>query len=154
MTMTSSVFEHGALIPIKYTCDGENMNPPLVFSDIPENAISLVLIMEDPDVPKSIRSDGMWDHWVVFNIPPSVTSLEENEQPSGVAGKGTTENLHYKGPCPPAQHRYYFRLFALDTLLDLPEGSIKLDVLEAMEGHVLAEAKLMGRYDRPVNDDS
>jgi len=152
MKITSSAFTHGGMIPLKYTCDGENVNPPLAFSGIPKDARSLVLIMEDPDVPISIREDGMWDHWVVFNIPTTLTRVEENQQPSGIAGKGTTDKLNYKGPCPPAQHRYYFKFFALNILLELPEGATKAEVVNAMKGHVLEEAELMGRYDRTINE--
>ena len=105
--------------------------------------------MDDPDVPKHLRPDGMWDHWVVFNIPPNRTSLDEGEEPSGVRGIGTGQNLDYYGPCPPdREHRYYFRLYALDTELDLPEGATKKEVESAMEGHILEQAVLMGRYER------
>lgn len=152
MKITSSAFTNGGMIPLKYTCDGENVNPPLSFSGIPKDARSLVLIMEDPDVPISIREDGMWDHWVVFDIPATLTRVEENQQPSGISGKGSTDKLNYKGPCPPAEHRYYLKLFALDAFLYLPEGSTKSEVMEAMEGHVISEAELMGRYDRTINE--
>jgi len=142
-------FESGGRIPSKYTCDGENINPELIFEEVPDNARSLVLIMDDPDVPKSIRADGMWDHWIVFNIPPDTERISENEQPTGTAGKGTSGNLAYGGPCPPdREHRYFFKLFALDTLLDLPEGSTKSEVLKAMEGHVIAEGEIVRRYER------
>lgn len=150
-TITSSAFEHGGEIPANYTCDGGNINPPLEFSNVPEEAVSLVLIMEDPDVPKGIKEDGIWDHWIVFNIPANVPYLMENQQPPGIVGTGTSNKTLYKGPCPPAEHRYYFRLFALDTLLDLEEGVTKDLVLDAMEEHVIEETVLMGRYDRPVN---
>ncbi len=149
MQISSSAFEHTASIPSKYTCDGDNVNPPLEFSEIPEGTTSLVLIMEDPDVPKSIREDGMWDHWVVFNIPTSVTSVAENSNPEGVMGKNTREENKYGGPCPPdREHRYFFKLFALDSDLDLKEGATKAQVEEAMIGHVLEVAQLIGRYER------
>ena len=149
MKITSSAFGHEEKIPSKYTCDGDNINPPLSFSGIPADAKGLALIMDDPDVPKHLRPDGMWDHWVVFNIPPNLASLDEGEEPSGVRGIGTGQNLDYYGPCPPdREHRYYFRLYALDTELDLPEGATKKEVESAMEGHILEQAVLMGRYER------
>jgi len=150
MELMSTAFADGDAIPSRYTCDGENINPPLTFSSIPEDVQSLVLIMEDPDVPKSIRPDGMWDHWVVFNIPPETTGVAEGETLAGRLGKNTRGTLTYGGPCPPdREHRYFFKLFALNALLDLPEGASKADVLKELnEENVLAEATLMGRYER------
>ena len=149
MKISSPSFAHEGKIPSKYTCDGENANPPLEFSDVPQNAKSLALIMEDPDVPKHLRADGMWDHWVIFNIPPETKGIAENSQPKGTAGITTSSKLKYGGPCPPdREHRYYFKLFALDNMLNLPEGATKEQVLAAMKGHILAEAVLMGRYQR------
>jgi Raf kinase inhibitor-like YbhB/YbcL family protein len=149
MKLTSSAFDHEGNIPAKYTCDGENINPALTLSDIPSEAKSLVLIMDDPDVPKHLRDDGMWDHWVVFNIPSSLREIKEGEEPAGNHGIGTSGNVSYMGPCPPdREHRYYFKLYALDKELDLPEKAAKHQVEEAMEGHVLAKAELMGRYER------
>ncbi|MDO8752063.1 MAG: YbhB/YbcL family Raf kinase inhibitor-like protein, partial [Candidatus Wolfebacteria bacterium] len=111
MKLTSSAFLHNGKIPAKYTCDGEDMNPPLAISGIPEGAKSLVLIMDDPDVPKNLRADGMWVHWVVFNIPPDVKDIAEGVEPAGVHGKGTSGDLAYQGPCPPdREHRYFFKL--------------------------------------------
>ena len=149
MKITSPAFQHEGLIPSKYTCDAENVNPALEFFDVPENTKSLVLIMEDPDVPKSIRPDGMWNHWVVFNIPADTKGVNENEEPKGIAGITTSNKLKYGGPCPPdREHRYYFKLYALDTMLDLPQSSTKEQVLAAMQGHILGEAVLMGKYQR------
>lgn len=109
MNLSSPAFEHNSSIPPKYTCDGANINPPLVISNVPEQTQSLVLLMDDPDVPQQLREDGMWDHWVVFNIPPSTTIISENQEPPGVLGKGTGGKLGYHGPCPPdRQHRYFF----------------------------------------------
>jgi len=148
MKVASTAFEHEGKIPSKYTCDGDNISPPLFFSDIPKNAKSLVLIMEDPDVPMYIRPDGMWDHWVLFNIPPETTGIASGEQP-GTPGITTSNKNKYGGPCPPdREHRYYFKLFALDIKLDLKEGAAKKQVLEAIKGHILAEATLMGKYKR------
>ena len=106
MKLTSTAFEHQGKIPSKYTCDGANISPPLRLSDVPAQAKSLVLIMDDPDVPKRLRKDGMWDHWVVFNIPASLTEIKEGEEPEGTHGIGTSNNLDYYGPCPPdREHR-------------------------------------------------
>jgi Raf kinase inhibitor-like YbhB/YbcL family protein len=149
MKLTSSAFGHEHRIPSKYTCDGANTNPPLSISDIPSGTKSLALIMEDPDVPRKLRKDGMWDHWVVFNMPPDVKEIPEGKEPEGTAGVGTNGDTGYFGPCPPdREHRYFLKLFALDTKLDLPEKSTKRDVEKAMEGHVLDRAELMGRYER------
>ena len=149
MKLTSTAFEHQGKIPSKYTCDGANISPPLRLSDVPAQAKSLVLIMDDPDVPKHLRQDGMWDHWVVFNIPVSLTELKEGEEPEGTHGIGTGNNLNYYGPCPPdREHRYFFKLYALDTELKLPEKAKKQQVEKAMEGHVLAKTELMGRSER------
>jgi Raf kinase inhibitor-like YbhB/YbcL family protein len=105
--------------------------------------------MEDPDVPKTVRMDGIWDHWIVFNIPPKTRIIPEGEEPEGVHGKDTNGDLQYFGPCPPdREHRYYFRLFALDMPLHIPEGVTKDQVKHAMEEHILARAELMGRYER------
>lgn len=149
MRLTSSSFSHNAHIPSKYTCDGENINPALSFEDVPTSTQSLVLIMEDPDVPNHLRSDGMWDHWIVFNIPPNTSTVAEGEEPRGVHGLGTSGNSNYHGPCPPdREHRYFFKLFALDTKLELPEGASKKYVERAMEGYVLDSAVLIGLYER------
>ena len=149
MKLTSSVFSHEGKIPSKYTCDGDNINPPLNITDVPPGAKSLVLIMDDPDVPKTIREDGMWDHWVVFNVPPSVREIAEGVEPPGTHGTGTGGNESYLGPCPPdREHRYFFKLYALEKELDLPKGAKKRDVEKAMQGHIMAEAVLMGRYER------
>lgn len=144
MELTSPVFTHEGMIPKRYTCDGLDISPPLVISDVPEEAESLVLIMDDPDAPS-----GTWDHWVVFNISPSVREIEEELGPEGVFGVGTSGETMYQGPCPPdREHRYFFRVYALDTLIDLPEGSKKHEVERAMSEHILDEAELMGVYDR------
>lgn len=149
MKLTSSAFGHEEKIPSKYTCDGENLNPPLGISEIPEGTRSLALIMEDPDVSRNLREDGMWDHWVVFNLPADLREIQEGNEPPGTAGVGTNNETGYFGPCPPdREHRYFFKLFALDIELDLPEKSTKADVEKAMEGHVLEQTELMGRYER------
>lgn len=144
MQLTSEAFETGGVIPAAFTCDGQDSNPALVISGVPDSAKSLALIMDDPDAPA-----GTWDHWVVFNIPPDTTNIPQGQEPVGIHGKGTSGNLEYHGPCPPdREHRYFFKLYALDTMLDVTEGASKQDVEQAMEGHIIGQAELMGRYDR------
>ena len=150
MRLTSSAFKNQSIIPSRYTCEGKNINPPLEFSDVPAGAKSLVLLMDDPDVPKSLRADGMWDHWVLFNIQPSVHHIGEAETHlPGILGKNTSGKNRYEGACPPdREHRYFFKLYALDKMLDLSTGAAKKEVLAAMRGHILAESELMGRYEK------
>ena len=152
MKITSPVFMENGTIPTEYTCDGRNVSPPLVFADIPQGARSLALIVEDPDVPKDRRPSGVFDHWVLFNIPPDMNGIDVNEIPPGIHGANSAGRAAYTGPCPPdREHRYVFTLYALDEMLALDQGATKEELLEAMGGHVLAEAKLTGRYDRPGN---
>ena len=149
LSLTSSVFEHMGSIPAHYTCDGVKVNPPLAISGITPEAKSLVLIMEDPDVPKSARADGMWDHWIKFNLSPDLKVIEEGKDPGGVSGINTSDNLKYVPPCPPdREHRYFFYLYSLDTTLDLKEGVTKIEVLSAIEGHILQKTELVGLYNR------
>ncbi len=148
MRLSSPAFAHRNVIPSKYTCDGKNVSPALMIESVPVKTESFVLIVEDPDVPVTIRKDGMWDHWVLWNIPATTTTIPEGSL-LGVQGKNTGGVLGYGGPCPPdREHRYYFKLYALDSTLNLPEGSTKAQVQYAMTGHVLEEAVLMGRYKR------
>lgn len=147
MKITSQVFEHMGSIPSKYTCDGENINPLLQFSDIPSEAKSLVLIMDDPDALKP--AGKVWDHWLVWNMPADTPGIDENSQPSGVVGPNSRGNHAYGGPCPPdAEHRYFFKLYALDTMLNISTDSNKHELELAMEGHILSEAELVGLYNR------
>ena len=146
----SEAFEEGGMIPKKYTCDGEDASPPLSWTGVPEGTEALALICDDPDAPV-----GTWVHWVIFNIPPDTTGLSENIPPERVLESGARQgrndfgNIGYGGPCPPrGTHRYYFKLYALDKKVDLEPGVTKDELLKAMEGHVLAEGKLMGRYKR------
>jgi Raf kinase inhibitor-like YbhB/YbcL family protein len=149
MRLASPAFEHGGNIPSKYTCDGENISPPLTISDVPPGTRSLALIMDDPDVPKHLRADGMWDHWVVFNIPAGIPDIKEGTEPDGIHGIGTGGNTNYFGPCPPdREHRYFFKLYALDIELDLPERATKQQLEKAIEGHIIEKAELLGRYER------
>lgn len=145
MKITSSVFGHNQPIPTKYTCDGQNVNPPLAFSDIPEAAKSLVLINDDPDAPA-----GTWVHWTVWNISPQTTGIEEDSVPAGSVESVTSFGKPgYGGPCPPSgTHRYFFKLYALDTTLDVDSSTTKQDLEKAMEDHILAQAELIGLYSR------
>ena len=143
MKITSSGFQNNSKIPEKYTCDGENINPPLSFSDIPQNAKSLVLIMDDPDAPM-----GTFVHWVLFNIDSRENGIAENSS-LGTEGLSTTEKKEYIGPCPPSgTHRYFFKLYALDTALNLPSTPDKKAVEEKMQGHIIEKAELIGLYNR------
>ena len=149
MHLTSPAFEDGGKIPSEYTCDGKNMNPELHISGVPANAKALVLIMDDPDVPESVRKDKMWVHWIVFNIPPNETLIPKDTQPSGTSGINTGGELNYQGPCPPdREHRYFFKLYALDAALNLPRGATKAEVEQAMKNHLLDHTQLMGKYER------
>jgi Raf kinase inhibitor-like YbhB/YbcL family protein len=152
MKLTSAAFAPGGAIPEQYTCDGANSHPPLAFEDVPAEAKSLALIMDDSDVPRDRIPSGVFDHWVVFNIPPKTEGITEGGQVPGTPGKNGREQDAYTGPCPPdKEHRYFFRLYALDTQLALKKGATKQDVLSAIEGHVIAQAELMGTYNRPQN---
>ncbi|MCI0619823.1 YbhB/YbcL family Raf kinase inhibitor-like protein [Candidatus Wolfebacteria bacterium] len=143
-TLKSPAFAHNGVIPAKYTCDGEDVSPPLAWENIPEGIRFLVLIMDDPDAPR-----GTWVHWIVFNIPPDTARIEEGKEPEGVSGNNSWLTLGYGGPCPPeGVHRYFFKLYALDTMLDLSEGATKAEVEAAMTGHILAETTLIGLYER------
>lgn len=149
MQLHSPAFQHGGSIPREYSCDGDDINPELIIKDVPSHTKSLVLIMDDPDVPASVRKECYWDHWVVFNIPSTITHILKNSTPQGTMGKNTSGTLCYQGPCPPdREHRYFFTLYALDCKLDLLEGASKKQVEKEMQGHVLAKAELMGKYKR------
>lgn len=150
MKLTSSAFVEGGMIPRKYTCDGEDISPPLAWSDMPAGTQSLALICDDPDAPV-----GVWVHWVVFNLPPTLASLTEGIRAEkqlpggGLQGTNSWKRIGYGGPCPPGgTHRYYFKLYALDTVLSLGNQATARDVMAAIKGHVLAEAQTMGRYKR------
>ncbi|MGD2103984.1 MAG: YbhB/YbcL family Raf kinase inhibitor-like protein [Anaerolineae bacterium] len=149
--LTSPAFAQGETIPQRYTCDGQDISPPLSWTAPPEGTQSLALIMDDPDAPV-----GTWVHWVLFNVPVDKRSLSEavpakDQLPDGsLHGKNSWRRLEYGGPCPPSggAHRYVFTLYALDTSLDVPAGADKRAVLKALEGHVLAETQLTGEYAR------
>jgi len=147
MKLTSPAFTHEGSIPSTYTCDGENISPPLAISEVPEGTQSLALIMDDPDAMKP--AGKVWDHWLVWNIDSNTTNIVAGEEPTGTHGTGTAGGQTYQGPCPPdAEHRYSFRLYALDTMLDLPSGSTKADLEQAMDGHILVQTELAGKYNR------
>lgn len=149
MELISPSFKEGGKLPEKFTCDGDNVSPELSISGVPTYAASLVLIMDDPDVPESVRREKMWDHWVVFNIPPRTSRIPENSQPKGIPGRNTAGDLSYQGPCPPdREHRYFFKLYALNIDLPLRSGATKEEVERAMEGHIMASAQLMCTYNR------
>jgi Raf kinase inhibitor-like YbhB/YbcL family protein len=138
----SVAFSHGGHIPPKYTCEGENINPPLEVSDCPPETRSIALIVEDPDAPK-----GVYNHWLVWNIPPNEAITEDSRV--GIAGTNSFGNAGYGGPCPPSgSHRYFFKAFALDRELDLRPGSDKKALQEAMKEHVLASGELMAHYQK------
>ena len=144
MKLTSPAFQNNGMMPSEFTCDGSDLSPQLIISEIPPNAKSLVLIMDDPDAPV-----GTWDHWVVFNIPTSTKEISKGTEPKGTAGRNSWGRTGYGGPCPPSgTHRYFFKLYALDTELNLPEGTTKKDLERAMQGRILAQAQLMGTYKR------
>lgn len=151
MKLKSSAFEDYGFIPEKYTCEGDGINPPLELVDVPKEAVSCVLIMDDPDVPAFVRRDQMWVHWVIYNIPSDCREILENSTPAGVIGKGTG-GIGYQGPCPPdREHRYFFKLYALNTLLKLKSGATKTEVEALMAGHVIAKAELVGVYCKRAN---
>jgi Raf kinase inhibitor-like YbhB/YbcL family protein len=145
MKLTSPIFNNNQPIPSKYTCDGENVNPPLSISEVPENAKSLVLIVDDPDAPM-----GTWVHWTLWNIDPKITEIAENSVPlNAVQGKTSFGNNKYGGPCPPSgTHRYFFKLYALDNTLTLSSSSTKGDLEKAMEGHIIEKTELIWLYSR------
>lgn len=150
LELTSDAFAQEEAIPRKYTCDGQDISPPLSWSDPPEGTESFALICDDPDAPM-----GTWVHWVLFNIPADKRTLPEGipakDQLSdgSLHARNSWKRRDYGGPCPPSgTHRYFFKLYALDATLDLKAGATKKQVLRAMEGHILAQAELMGTYSR------
>lgn len=142
MKITSPEFKHNSNIPKKFTCLGSDINPPLIIEDIPKNAKSLALIIDDPDAPV-----GLWVHWVVYNIP-IIFKIEENSIP-GEEGLNTLKEKKYHGPCPPSgTHRYFFKIFALDIKLNFSNPPNKQALDKAMQGHILEKAELIGLYSK------
>jgi Raf kinase inhibitor-like YbhB/YbcL family protein len=151
MTLNSSAFQQNGRIPSKYTCEGQNVSPPLAWEGVPNGAQSLVLIIDDPDAPDPQAPQRVWVHWVVYNIPPDTKSLPENVHslPQGASlGRNDFERTGYGGPCPPiGRHRYFHKLYALDIRLDLRDAT-KPQIEQAMRGRVLANAELIGTYQK------
>jgi Raf kinase inhibitor-like YbhB/YbcL family protein len=143
--LSSTAFQNNGFIPSQYTCDGRDINPPLVIENVPPGTKSLVLIVDDPDAPM-----GTWVHWVLWNIAPLTKEIKENDTPGGAAaGRNDFNKQSYGGPCPPSgTHRYFFKLYALDIAIDLPSGATKADVEKAMNGHVISQAQIIGLYKR------
>lgn len=146
MELSSPAFDPGQDLPVRHTCEGEDVPPPLRWSQSPTGTRSLALICDDPDAPS-----GDWVHWVVYALPPDLLGLDEGSLPrAAVLGTNDFGKARYNGPCPPrgGPHRYYFRLYALDVVPELAPGATKAQLVSAMEGHVLARAELMGRFQR------
>jgi Raf kinase inhibitor-like YbhB/YbcL family protein len=145
MTISSPAFENNDTIPRIYTCDEQNINPSLIFSNIPQRAKSLTLIVDDPDAP-----NGTWVHWTVFNIPPTTTNIAENSvPPESTLGTTSFGKTGYGGPCPPSgTHRYFFRLYALNTVLKADTKTTKATLEKEMQGHILDQAEIVGLYRR------
>jgi Raf kinase inhibitor-like YbhB/YbcL family protein len=148
--VTSSAFEEGGMIPSKYTCDGDDISPPLQWDAVPEGTKSVALISDDPDAPM-----GTWVHWVLFNWPADFKEITEDVPPDKTLPNGAKHGITdfrrigYGGPCPPGgTHRYFFKIYALDKMLDLDAGADKPALLKAMEGHILGQGQLMGKYKR------
>jgi Raf kinase inhibitor-like YbhB/YbcL family protein len=152
LELTSAAFDSGGRIPARYTCEGEDVSPPLAWRGVPREAQSLVLICDDPD-----SRNGPWSHWVLYDVPADKDGLEGDVPPDarlpwgGAQGRNDFGNSGYGGPCPSppgATHHYYFRLYALDASLDLPPGATRQQILERIEGHILARTELMGLFAR------
>jgi Raf kinase inhibitor-like YbhB/YbcL family protein len=149
--LVSAAFSDGETIPVRYTCDAEDVSPPLAWEDAPDGTKSLALICDDPDAPM-----GTWVHWVLYDLSAKFSQLSEAIPPAQVTpdgakqGKNDFGRFGYGGPCPPPgpAHRYFFKLYALDIEPGLPAGATKADLLQAIEGHVLEEAQIMGKYQR------
>lgn len=143
MNISSPYFANGESIPGTYTCQAEDVNPLLVIENVPSQTQSLALIMDDPDAPR-----GTWNHWLMWNIDPKTKKIDENSVPSGaVLGTNSFNRLNYGGPCPPSgTHRYFFKLYALDTQLNLASGATREDLERSMQGHIIEQAQLMGTY--------
>lgn len=152
LDLKSDAFVNGQSIPAKYSCVGKNVSPALIWGDPPDGTQSFALVVDDPDAPM-----GTWVHWVLYNIPADQRSLAEdlpvtgkNVDPNAIYfGKNSSGNTRYDGPCPPSgMHRYYFKLYALDTPVDLLPGATKEELLKAMQGHILAQGGLMGTFSK------
>lgn len=146
MQITSTAFQDNKNIPSKYTCDAENINPPLSISEVPEDAKSLALIVDDPDAPSKT-----WVHWVAWDIDPSESEIKEGSAPTGTEGTTDFGTTGWGGPCPPSgTHRYFFKLYALNAKLNLDPSTTKESLESAMEGHILEESELIGLYKKNI----
>jgi Raf kinase inhibitor-like YbhB/YbcL family protein len=152
MELTSTAFTHGGDIPQRHTCEGQDVSPPLTWSDAPDGTQSFALIVDDPDAPDPAAPQRTWVHWVLYDIPADVSGLPEGAQP---VPEGTREGLNdwdrpgYGGPCPPiGRHRYFFKLYALDTRLSDQRTPKKAALEQAMQGHVIGRAELIGTYQK------
>ncbi len=145
LIVSSPVFENNGSIPGKYSCDGANVNPPILIENVPNGTKSLTLIVDDPDAPV-----GIWVHWVLWNINPETKEIKENSVPKGAQqGMNDFRKHNYGGPCPPSgTHRYFFKLYALDTILTLSPNATKADLEKAMKGHIIEQAHIVGLYKR------
>ena len=154
LSLSSPVFDHNGPIPKLYTCQGKDISPRLHWSGLPNGTKSVVLIVDDPDAPDPAAPKRVWVHWVLYNIPPSATGLPESVNATGLPsgtrqGRNDWDRTGYGGPCPPiGRHRYFHRLYALDIVLPEMKQPIKGTLLEAMEGHILEEAELIGTYEK------
>ena len=150
INLISTAFENDGMIPSKYTCDGDDISPPLKWDSVPDGTVSIALVSDDPDAPM-----GTWVHWVLYNLPPDKTELPEAFGDDETLEDGTRQGITdfgktgYGGPCPPSgTHRYFFKIYALDTMIDTATVLDKKGLLEKMEGHILAQGELMGKYKR------
>jgi Raf kinase inhibitor-like YbhB/YbcL family protein len=150
ISIMSSAFENAGQIPTKYTCDGENVSPPLSWKNLPSGTKSIAIINDDPDAPM-----GTWVHWVIYNIPANSSGLPENIKPleklpdGTMQGRNSWGKIGYGGPCPPSgTHRYFFKIYALDKVLELKPGATKEELLKAMKGHIIGEGQFYGKYSR------
>jgi hypothetical protein len=154
LNLTSAAFEHGASIPKRYTCEGEDLSPPLAWSGVPAGARSLALIVDDPDAPDPAAPKMTWVHWVLYNLPPETTHLDPGVAPSQLPagtlqGRNDWKRTGYGGPCPPiGRHRYFHKLYALDAKLPDLRQPTRDQLLKAMDGHVLGQAELVGTYQK------
>ena len=154
LKVTSSAFQQGGSIPSQYTCEGKDISPPLSWAGLPNNAKSVAMIVDDPDAPDPAKPQRVYVHWVVYNISPQTTSLAENASKGGmpggaVQGKNDWGKAEYGGPCPPiGRHRYFFKLYALDTTLTGLKNATKADLESAMKGHIVDSGELMGTYQK------
>lgn len=154
MALKSDAFQHNGQIPRTYTCEGDDISPPLSWDGVPDNARSLVLIMDDPDAPDPDAPKMTWVHWVIYNVPPGTANLPEavnvdEYAPATLHGVNDWRRTGYGGPCPPiGRHRYVHKLYALDIMLPDLNKPTKRDLLQAMEGHILDQAELIGTYEK------